>query len=239
MAKLAVPAPLHRLDRVGVAAGVGAVAEGPVDGADLDAEERRGDALAGDEVDLDRPAARRSRTGPSAPRGRRCARRRSRPCGCPTRPTPRPRPRHRRDGLAHQRPPVGGQDVAGAALGHQLAVLEQDGAVADPLHGLGVVRDEHHRAPAAPVLEDPPQALALEGLVADGEHLVQQQHVGVDVRGHGEAEAGVHARRVGPHRVVDEGLQLREGDDRLHPLVDLAAREPLDGGVHVDVLAAR
>jgi hypothetical protein len=45
-----------------------------------------------------------------------------------------------------------------------------------------------------------------EALVADRQHLVDQQHVGIDVDGHGEAEAHVHAGRVGLDRRVDEVL---------------------------------
>src|SRR5436309_950571 len=37
------------------------------------------------------------------------------------------------------------------------------------------------------------EALVRESLVSDGKHLVDEQHVGVDVNRHGEAEAHVHA----------------------------------------------
>ena len=54
--------------------------------------------------------------------------------------------------------------------------------------------DQHERRAAANLLGDPLLALALEGLVADGEHLVDQQDVGVEVRGDREAEPHEHAR---------------------------------------------
>ena len=53
------------------------------------------------------------------------------------------------------------------------------------------------------------EALVGEALVADGQHLVDQQHVGIDVDRHGEPEAHVHARRVGLDRRVDELLAAR------------------------------
>ena len=81
------------------------------------------------------------------------------------------------------------------------------------------------------------EALALELLVADGEHLVEQQHVGLDVRGDGEAEPHVHPRRVGAHGQVDELLELRERDDLVHRLAHARAREAVDRAVQVDVLA--
>ena len=89
-------------------------------------------------------------------------------------------------------------------------VVEDDGAVADLAHGGGVVGDEHDRAPLGLELPDPAQALGLEQLVADGEHLVDEQHVGIEVDGDGEAEAHVHPRRVVLDRLVDELLQLGE-----------------------------
>ena len=73
--------------------------------------------------------------------------------------------------------------------------------------------DEQDGLAAPPELGELVEALVRERLVADGQHLVDQQHVGIDVDGHGEAEAHVHARRVGLHRRVDEVLQLGELDD--------------------------
>ena len=73
------------------------------------------------------------------------------------------------------------------------AVDEQDRAVAQPLDGRGVVGDEQDR-PAA-FLEgcDDAEALSLEALVPDGEHLVEQQDVGLEECGDGEAETHRHA----------------------------------------------
>ena len=53
--------------------------------------------------------------------------------------------------------------------------------------------------PSSLELVDPVEALALERLVADRQHLVDEQHVGVDVHGDREAEAHVHARGVVLH----------------------------------------
>ena len=102
-----------------------------------------------------------------------------------------------------------------------------------------VVGDEDDRAAALLELEDLPEALALELLVADGEDLVQQQHVDLEMRGDRETEPHVHPRRVRAHRDVDEALQLREGDDLVHVPPDVLALEAEDGAVQVDVLAAR
>src|SRR5215208_636282 len=53
-----------------------------------------------------------------------------------------------------------------------------------------------------------------------------------------EPETHIHARRVGPHRHVDELFELRERDDLVHLLVHVPALEAMDGAVHVHVLAA-
>ena len=62
------------------------------------------------------------------------------------------------------------------------------------------------------------EALVREAFVADGEHLVDEQHLGIDVDRDGEPEAHVHARRVGLHRRVDELLHLGELDDLVEAL---------------------
>ena len=69
---------------------------------------------------------------------------------------------------------------------------------------------------------DAVEALALERLVADREHLVDEEDVGVDVDGDREPEPHVHARRVVLHLLVDELLELGEVDD----LVEDARRSP-------------
>ena len=97
-----------------------------------------------------------------------------------------------------------------------------------------------NRIGAAALLElaDLVQALALERLVADGQDLVDQQDVGADVDGHGEPEAHVLAGAVVLDLVVDERLELGEGDDLVEVALGLAAAQAEDGRVQVDVLAA-
>jgi len=68
-------------------------------------------------------------------------------------------------------------------------------------------------------------ALLLESFVPDGEYLVDEQHVRLDVHRDREAEAHIHARRVETNLVVDELLELRERDDVVEATLDLAARE--------------
>ena len=92
----------------------------------------------------------------------------------------------------------------------QLALVDPGGVLAELLDLAEPVADEHDRAPVPAELVDLLGAPALEALVADREHLVDQQHLGLDVGGDGEAEAHVHARRVVLHRRVDELLEPGE-----------------------------
>ena len=57
------------------------------------------------------------------------------------------------------------------------------------------------------------EAAPLELRVADREHLVDEQDLGLEVRGDREREPHVHAARVALHRRVDELLDPGELDD--------------------------
>src|SRR5205823_9648513 len=81
------------------------------------------------------------------------------------------------------------------------------------------------------------EAFPLKCLVADGEDLVEEQDVRVEVRGDGETESHVHPRRIRPDGHVEELAELGEGNDLVEALVDVTSRQPVDRAVHVDVLA--
>ena len=85
---------------------------------------------------------------------------------------------------------VAQQPLGGRTVEHDPAAVEHDHTLAHPLHRAGVVGDEHERRPGGDLLGDPAQALALKRLVADGQHLVDQHHVGVEVGGDRETRAG-------------------------------------------------
>ncbi len=59
--------------------------------------------------------------------------------------------------------------------------------------------------------------------VAHGQHLVHQQHVGVGLHRHGEAEPHAHPRRVVLELEVHEVAQLGELDDLVEALARLLA----------------
>ena len=95
--------------------------------------------------------------------------------------------------------------------------------VAQGAHRGQRVGHDHDRLALAAELRDLLGALALELGVADGEDLVDEEQVGVDVDRDREAEPHVHARGVVLHRRVDEVLDAGEVDDLVEPLVELLA----------------
>ena len=136
----------------------------------------------------------------------------------------RPAPRSAGIHVVGERPAVASDGLACRAVERDVPTLEEDGALAEPLDGRRIVGDEDDRPAALLEREDPPEALPLERLVADGEDLVEEQDVRVEEGGDGEAEAHRHPRRVRPHRPVDRVLQLGERDDLVEPAPDLGPR---------------
>ena len=122
----------------------------------------------------------------------------------------------------------GERRLTGRTDRHEVTVVEHRGAIADLAHQVDGVGHEQDRATLALELLDALEALALERLVTDREHLVDEQDLRLDVHRDREAEPGGHARRVVLHLVVDELLDLGERDDVVEDLVDLLAREPED-----------
>ena len=107
------------------------------------------------------------------------------------------------------------------------------------MHGAEVVRDEHERAPGVAELEHAVVAALAEALVADRQHLVAEQDVGLDADGDREAEPRVHAAGVRLDRVVGEAAELGELDDRVDARLELRARHPVERAREEDVLDGR
>ena len=118
-----------------------------------------------------------------------------------------------------------------------LAVLEPDRALADPRDGAEVVADEEHRPPLLGELRHLSEAPALELGVADREHLVDDDDVGLDVRRDREGEAQVLAGRVALDGRLEQLLDAGELDDVVEAPADVRALQPEDGAVQEDVLA--
>ena len=73
-----------------------------------------------------------------------------------------------------------------------------------------------------------PHALLDEEGVADGERLIDDQHVRIDVRDDGERQAHDHARRIGFQRLIEKVPDVGKLDDPGIARVDLGGREAHD-----------
>ena len=96
--------------------------------------------------------------------------------------------------------------------------------------------DQHGAAVAARHLVHLAKAFFLELGVADGEHLVDDQDLRLQMGGDGEGEAHIHARGIALDRGVEEFLDLGEGDDLVEFLADLGAAHAEDRTIQIDVL---
>ncbi len=105
------------------------------------------------------------------------------------------------------------------------------------------MRHEQDRLAAALELRELVEALVGEALVADRQHFVDEQHVGIDVDRDGKPEAHVHAGRIRLHRRIDELFHLGELDDLVEapvisfferpsmmPLMNTFSRPEISGG---------
>ena len=129
-------------------------------------------------------------------------------------------------------------DGLDGAVGSDAALLEQDCPVAERPDRRHVVADEEDGTSLARDLAHLPQALRLELGVADREHLVDDEDVGVEVSGHREREPHVHPARVALHRRVDELLDAGEVDDLVELGGDLGPAHAENRPVQVHVVPA-
>ena len=109
---------------------------------------------------------------------------------------------------------------------------KEDGSGADPLDGAHVVTHEDDRSALFGDVDDPVQAPLLELVVADGEHLVDEQDLWLEVGGDAEREPHRHPRGVPLDRGVDELGGICEVDDlvelrRALPFVFMPRTAPL------------
>jgi len=119
---------------------------------------------------------------------------------------------------------------------NQASALEQDGPLAQPFDHRRVVRDEKQRDSPGDELVDHPGAFELESRVPDGERLIDDQDVRVDVGGHRKSQPQHHAAGVRLDRLLHEIADLRKRGDGLEASGDLPPAEPEHGAVEEDVL---
>src|SRR2546423_15542059 len=100
-----------------------------------------------------------------------------------------------------------------------------------------VVGHEEHGSSLGPQVAHCAETLSLKSDVANGEHLVDEQDVRVEMRGDRKAQSHSHARRIAFDGRVDEPLDIRELDDLFQLAIDFAFPHPEDRAVEIHVLA--
>ena len=88
-------------------------------------------------------------------------------------------------------------------------------------------------------IPDPDVAFFLEGLIAHGQHLVDEDDIGLAVDGRGEGQPEVHAGGEILELHVLELLQLGKFEDVIIDGIGLPAAHAQDGGIDEDVLRRR
>src|SRR5215213_202698 len=83
------------------------------------------------------------------------------------------------------------------------------------------------------------EAFALEVDVADGEDLVDQQEIGLEMSGERVSETGLHSRAVGLKGRVDRRVQPGEGHDLVQQRAGGRGGNPRERGSEQDVLPTR
>ena len=117
-------------------------------------------------------------------------------------------------------------------------VVEQDQPGAKAQQRGHAVGDEEHRAAGGADLGHAAEAFLLELRVADGQYLVHQEDVGLEVCRHREGQPQVHARRVPLDRRVQETLDSSKINDLVKLANDLRPPHAQDRSGQEDILPA-
>jgi hypothetical protein len=116
------------------------------------------------------------------------------------------------------------------------AAVEPDRLRAQIHYHVGVVRDEQQRA-ALHEAADEAHALLHEGGIADGQHFVDYQDIGIDMRAYGEGEPRIHAAGIVLDRLIHELADSGELRDGVEAGADLGRAQSQHGRGDEHVLA--
>ena len=92
-------------------------------------------------------------------------------------------------------------------------MIEQQGPSADSFHGREVMRNQQNGFAGVSQFFNAFKAPRLECYVTNRENLVQQQNIGVEVSGDGEAQSHEHARRILLHWRIERIANFSEFDN--------------------------
>ena len=133
---------------------------------------------------------------------------------------------------------VAAHDLIGGAVHAHLSFIQPNGAGTKTLYRDHVVAHEQDRATTVGHFAHATQALLLEFGIAYGKHFVHDQDLGIEVRGHGIAQAHLHAAAVSLDGRIQMVFNATERDDAIELGFDLLPAHAEDGAVEQDVLTA-
>ncbi len=140
-------------------------------------------------------------------------------------------------GVADNRGVVGLADGLGVSDLFHSAGFEPDHPFAEVHDCGGVVADEEDGSGLTKCSEEA-HAFLLEESVANGECLVDDEDVGIDVGDDGEGEPNVHAAGVSFDGLIDVVADVGESGDAVEALGDLGVREAINSAIEIDIFAA-
>ncbi len=130
---------------------------------------------------------------------------------------------------------VGIDDLIGFADLHCLALVEPEDSITELPDDAEGVGDEDDRARARQQLAHVGERLLFERLVSDGEYLVDQQHVGVEIACDRKSEPRLLTARVGGERSIECFAELGVLDDRRLDRLGFLPGEPRSERAEDDV----
>src|ERR1700730_13187865 len=100
--------------------------------------------------------------------------------------------------------------------------------------------DKEHRSALLPRnFVHLPETFPLEFRIADGQYLIDDENLLLQMRGHGESESDIHARRITLYRSIQKLLHSGKGDDLVELLRDFLSFHAKDCTIQKDVFAPR
>ena len=132
---------------------------------------------------------------------------------------------------------IGGGDGFGVAVESNLAVFDEDGAVAefdDVVHVVSNQDDGLIAVERSKVIV----AFLLEGSVSDGENFVEEKDVAFGTDGNGKGEANLHSGGIIFELLVLEFFELGESPDFFVHIIDFFAGEAEEGAIKINIFAA-
>ena len=118
-------------------------------------------------------------------------------------------------------------------------VIEHYPTGGDLPQDIKIVADHQHSASRLCRRRQMSDAFCAKVLIADRQHFVDHQDVGIDMRSDSERQPDEHSRRIVLHRCVDEFVDPSKVQDAVETIKHRASRQPQDCPIEEDVVTPR